>query len=229
MVYPRKRKTKAGYFYIPHDFMHPSLQQELQKINRNVYGCPSIGGLNDRLFTLPSILSVEVEFGINEEGPYYNYMLDEKVHNTSADMHTLMGDMLSVRAADDGRAVLQQTISMIFVTDDKDLEMTLMNPLDNVDKDNCSAVIGSFYPYAWLRPINLAWIQEDVTKPAKITLVKGKPCNTIFFNKPLNLKEIEPTKEILDYMSFTTASINFHRNIRTIFTNIKKKRPRYML
>ena len=65
MVYPRKKKTKAGYFYIPHDFMHPSLQQELQKINRNVYGCPSIGGLNDRLYTLPSILSVEVEFGIN--------------------------------------------------------------------------------------------------------------------------------------------------------------------
>ena len=45
MVYPRKRKTKAGYFYIPHDFMHPSLQQELQKINRIVYGCQSIGGL----------------------------------------------------------------------------------------------------------------------------------------------------------------------------------------
>ena len=73
-------------------------------------------------------MSIYWWFGINEEGPYYNYMLDEKVHNTSLDMHTLMGDMLSVRASDDGRAVLQQTISMIFVTDDKDLEMTLMNP-----------------------------------------------------------------------------------------------------
>ena len=41
--YTLEKKTKAGYFYIPHDFMHPSLQQELQKINRNVYGCPSIG------------------------------------------------------------------------------------------------------------------------------------------------------------------------------------------
>ena len=229
MVYPKLKKTKAGYFYIPNDFMHPSLQQELKKINNNVYGCPSIGGLNNRLFTLPGILSVQIEFGINKEGPYYNYMLDEKVHSTSDDMHTLMGDMLSVRATDDGRAVLQQTISMIFVTDDKDLEMSLMNPLDNVDKTNCSAVIGSFYPYAWLRPINLAWVQDDINKPATINLVKGNPCNTIFFNKPIDLKEIEPTEDILKYMSYSTASINFHRNIRTIFEGIKRKLPKRML
>ena len=229
MVYPKLKKTKAGYFYIPNDFMHPSLQQELKKINNNVYGCPSIGGLNNRLFTLPGILSVQIEFGINKEGPYYNYMLDEKVYSTSDDMHTLMGDMLSVRATDDGRAVLQQTISMIFVTDDKDLEMSLMNPLNNVDKSNCSAVIGSFYPYAWLRPINLAWVQDDINKPATINLVKGNPCNTIFFNKPIDLKEIEPTEDILKYMSYSTASINFHRNIRTIFEGIKRKRPKRML
>tara|TARA_Y100001949_G_scaffold137442_1_gene119124 strand:- start:127 stop:816 length:690 start_codon:yes stop_codon:yes gene_type:complete len=229
MVYPKLKKTKVGYFYIPNDFMHPSLQQELQKINKNVYGCPSIGGLNNRLFTLPSILSVEIEFGINKEGPYYNYMLDEKVHSTSSDMHELMGNMLSVRASDDGRAVLQQTISMIFVTDDKDLEMTLMNPLDNVDKINCSAVIGSFYPYAWLRPINLSWVQDNINKPATINLVRDKPSNTIFFNKPINLNEIEPTEKILKFMSYTTASINFHRNIRTIFPTIKRKRPKRMI
>ena len=64
MVYPKLSKTKAGYFYIPNDFMHPSLGQPLKKINNNVYGCPSIGGLNNRLFTLPSLLSVEIEFGM---------------------------------------------------------------------------------------------------------------------------------------------------------------------
>lgn len=229
MVYPKLSKTKAGYFYIPNDFMHPSLQQPLKKINSNVYGCPAIGGLNNRLFTLPGLLSIEIEFGVNEDGPYYNYMLDGKVHSTSSDMHQLVNNMLSVRTSDDGRAVLQQTISLIFVTDDKDLEMTSMNPLDNVDKTNCSAVIGAFYPYAWLRPINLAWIQEDVNIPAKINLIKGEPCNTIFFNKPIDLKEIEPTEDILKYMSMSLSSINFHRNIRTIFSTISRKRPKRML
>ena len=229
MVYPKLSKTKAGYFYIPNDFMHPSLGQPLKKINNNVYGCPSIGGLNNRLFTLPSLLSVEIEFGMNEQGPYYNYLLDDKVHSTSSQMHELMNQMLNVRTTDDGRAVLQQTISMIFVTDDKDLEMTLMNPLDNVDKDNCSAVIGSFYPYAWLRPINLAWVQEDVNKTSRIKLIKEQPSITIFFNKPVDLKEIEPTEKILKYMSYTLESISYHRNIRTIFSTISRKRPKHLL
>lgn len=229
MVYPKLSKIKAGYFYIPNDFIHPSLQQPLKKINNNVYGCPSIGGLNNRLFTLPSLLSIEIEFGMNEQGPYYNYLLDDKAHSTSNSMHTMIDEMLDVSITEDGRAVLQQTINMIFVTDDKDLEISLLNPLDNADKYNCTAVIGSFYPYAWLRPINLAWVQEDINKTSKIKLIKHQPCNTVFFNKAVDLKEIEPSEKILKYMSYSLKSINYHRNIRTIFNTISRKRPKRML
>lgn len=228
-VYPLLSKSKVGYFYIPDNFMHPSLQQELEKINPNVYGCPAIGGLNNRLYSLPNLLDIEIEFGIDNGEPYYNYMINDKVHNTTADMHNLVKDMLSVKVTDDGKAVLQQTISIIFVTDTKDIEMTLMHPQQNLDKENCVAVIGAFYPYAWLRPINLAWVQEDITKPAKLNLKKGISSITIFFNKPISLEQIEPTDKVLKYMSLSSGSINFHRNIRTIFDYIIKKRPKHLL
>ena len=48
---------------------------------------------------------------------------------------------------------LYTTTSMIFVIDDKDLEMTLMNQI----WINILFCCHGFYLHAWLRPINLAW------------------------------------------------------------------------
>jgi len=51
-VYPKLNKTKVGYFYVNSENFHKSLEQPFEKINSNEYGCPAVGGLNNRFFKL---------------------------------------------------------------------------------------------------------------------------------------------------------------------------------
>lgn len=228
-VFPSLKKTNVGYFYTPDNFLHPSMEQEITKINSNNYGCPAIGGLNNSLFSLNSFLNVDIEFGINNDLPYYKYLIDEKLHSTSNAVHTLIKNICDVQLNDNGQCVLQITTPVVFVTDSKDLQMTILHPQDNVDKTNCVKVIGSFYPYAWLRPINISYVQLNKNKLSTINLSTNNPVLNILFNKRVNLKEIKPNKKILDYMSLSYDIVSYNKNIKSYFKRIHKKRPKRML
>ena len=228
-VYPKLNKTKVGYFYIDSETFHKSLEQPFEKINSNEYGCPAVGGLNNRFFKLNALASVSVKFGVKDNEPYYTYEIDTKVHQATELMHNFINDNLNVRLSNTGKCVLQFTTPVVFVTDDKDLEMTLLQPQNNIDINNAVFINGSFYPYGWLRVLNSAYVQIDNTKESSIVFDTSKDMYSLFFNKPIDLKEIEPTEKILNYLKYSDKSINYHKNIKQIFNKIFQKRPKHLL
>ena len=228
-VYPKLNKTKVGYFYIDSETFHKSLEQPFDKINFNEYGCPAVGGLNNRFFKLNALASVSVKFGVKDNEPYYTYEIDTKVHQATELMHNFINDNLNVRLSNTGKCVLQFTTPVVFVTDDKDLEMTLLQPQNNIDINNAVFINGSFYPYGWLRVLNSAYVQIDNTKESSIVFDTSKDMYSLFFNKPIDLKEIEPTEKILNYLKYSDKSINYHKNIKQIFNKIFQKRPKHLL
>jgi len=228
-VYPKLNKTKVGYFYIDSETFHKSLEQPFDKINFNEYGCPAVGGLNNRFFKLNALASVSVKFGVKDNEPYYTYEIDTKVHQATELMHNFINDNLNVRLSNTGKCVLQFTTPVVFVTDDKDLEMTLLQPQNNIDINNAIFINGSFYPYGWLRVLNSAYVQIDNTKESSIVFDTSKDMYSLFFNKPIDLKEIEPTEKILNYLKYSDKSINYHKNIKQIFNKIFQKRPKHLL
>ena len=228
-VYPKLNKIKVGYFYIDSETFHKSLEQPFDKINFNEYGCPAVGGLNNRFFKLNALASVSVKFGVKDNEPYYTYEIDTKVHQATELMHNFINDNLNVRLSNTGKCVLQFTTPVVFVTDDKDLEMTLLQPQNNIDINNAIFINGSFYPYGWLRVLNSAYVQIDNTKESSIVFDTSKDMYSLFFNKPIDLKEIEPTEKILNYLKYSDKSINYHKNIKQIFNKVFKKRPKHLL
>ena len=228
-VYPKLNKTKVGYFYTDSETFHKSLEQQFDKINFNEYGCPAVGGLNNRFFKLNALASVSVKFGVKDNEPYYTYEIDTKVHQATELMHNFINDKLNVRLSNTGKCVLQFTTPVVFVTDDKDLEMTLLQPQNNIDINNAVFINGSFYPYGWLRVLNSAYVQIDNTKESSIVFDTSKDMYSLFFNKPIDLKEIEPTEKILNYLKYSDKSINYHKNIKQIFNKIFQKRPKHLL
>ena len=228
-VYPKLNKTKVGYFYTDSETFHKSLEQQFDKINFNEYGCPAVGGLNNRFFKLNALASVSVKFGVKDNEPYYTYEIDTKVHQATELMHNFINDNLNVRLSNTGKCVLQFTTPVVFVTDDKNLEMTLLQPQNNIDINNAVFINGSFYPYGWLRVLNSAYVQIDNTKESSIVFDTSKDMYSLFFNKPIDLKEIEPTKKILNYLKYSDKSINYHKNIKQIFNKIFQKRPKHLL
>tara|TARA_B100001939_G_scaffold323879_1_gene315414 strand:- start:347 stop:1039 length:693 start_codon:yes stop_codon:yes gene_type:complete len=228
-VYPKLNKTKVGYFYTDSETFHKSLEQQFDKINFNEYGCPAVGGLNNRFFKLNALASVSVKFGVKDNEPYYTYEIDTKVHQATELMHNFINDNLNVRLSNTGKCVLQFTTPVVFVTDDKDLEMTLLQPQNNIDINNAVFINGSFYPYGWLRVLNSAYVQIDNTKESSIVFDTSKDMYSLFFNKPIDLKEIEPTEKILNYLKYSDKSINYHKNIKQIFNKIFQKRPKHLL
>ena len=228
-VYPKLNKTKVGYFYTDSETFHKSLEQQFDKINFNEYGCPAVGGLNNRFFKLNALASVSVKFGVKDNEPYYTYEIDTKVHQATELMHNFINDNLNVRLSNTGKCVLQFTTPVVFVTDDKDLEMTLLQPQNNIDINNAVFINGSFYPYGWLRVLNSAYVQIINTKESSIVFDTSKNMYSLFFNKPIDLKEIEPTEKILNYLKYSDKSINYHKNIKQIFNKIFQKRPKHLL
>lgn len=227
-VYPKLKKIKVGYFYKPNS-VHKSLEQSFKKINNNEYGCPSIGGLNNRLFKINSLVSVTVKFGVNNNEPYCNYEIDTKVHNATELMHKFINDIINVRLSNTGKCVFQFSTPIVFVTDDKDLELTILQPQKNINIKNATFINGSFYPYGWLRVLNVAYTQTNINKEATIVFDVDEDMYTVFFNKPIILNEIKPTDKILEYFEYSDKSVNYHTNIKKIFNKVIKKRPKRML
>ena len=228
-VYPKSKKSKVGYFYIDNEHFHKSLEQPFVAINSNEYGCPSVGGLYNRMYSLNSLASIEIEFGIKDNEPYYTYQIDTKVHAVTDLMHEFILDKLVVKLSNKGSCTLQFATPVILVTDDKDLELSLIQPQHNIDIENAVFINGAFYPYGWLRILNAAYVQEDTNKPSRIKFDVNKSMYTVFFNKPVKLNQIEPTEKMLKYLKYSDKSINYHTNIKKIFDKVFKQRPKRML
>lgn len=226
------KPTKVGYFHRTRQedkVIHKSLIQDIVEDTQYSTGCPSVASLNKRVFNVYPMFDIDVEFFINEyEEPEYKYIIDTTNFHTNNEVHQMIKQLLVTQIINDGRVALQLTDIHKFVTDDKDLELMIV-PSDYLNPRNCKFVTGVFKPYGWLRPVNAAYIQENKKKPSKLTIRTDKPMLKIIFNKPVDLKRITASKEILDYEENIFAITKYRKKINKIYPSILSKRPKRLL
>ena len=220
-----QKKIVVGYF--EHDsLIHKSMTQPFDRIANNDFGCPSVGAIRDRMFQTYPVVSIEVQFGFYKDQPVYEYWIKGK---DSSQIHNIIKDRLAIQESRSGKCVLQYTDSKILVSDHKDLEVTVLQPQENIEKENCSFISGSFNIYAWLRPLNSAFIQDDPNKISKVVFNVDLPLYSIFFNRSVDLQEIDPKPKTLSYLENTYGITHYQSNIKKIFPKILNRRPKDLL
>lgn len=228
-LFPYKKNIDVGVYFMENDLIPKFMEKDIVKVNENKFGCPAVGSLNNRMYEVNSMFDLEIEFGLKDNEPYFNYNFPTDIYKDIMEIHKILNYKISTMKSDDKTLTLQIISEFVFVTDDKDLEIITMPSMSNLQTENCRYVSGTYYPYAWLRNLNASWLLLDNNKPGYIKLSMEKPMMTFLFNKPINLKEIKPTKEILEYQKYMNEIVTYRNKINKIFPHILSKRPKKLL
>lgn len=224
MIFNNFKKVKVGYL-VTHG---PSIPKFLFQDLSIIIGCPATKSLQNRLFGLNPIISVTIKFGLNKDGePYYNYEFDNKNFQVSDKVHQVIKETITVQKVNDVAAM--QVFGLInLVTDDKDLEVTLLEPIDK-NYNYCDFISGSFFPYGWIRSLNSSYIQTS-DKEATVRLDVNTNMYRLFFNKPVDLYEVEDTDSIKKYRDKMHDITSYYKNMKpNLYKRIINKRPKYLL
>ena len=198
----------------------------LETPNLNKFGCPSISSVNNKIYNANSFVSVEIEYGLKDGEPYYNYNLNEKDMQLNNDMHTLIKSLI-VLQYENNLINLQLLAPYAFVTDDKELEFTTVMP--NMKTENSIYIHGGFKPYYWVRTFNSSWTLKDISKPGKLYFDVNTPFISVVFNKGIDLKYMEITNKIKNYIDESFEVNRFRRNLNKIYNNALSRRPKKLL
>ena len=211
-----------GYNYkVPHGIFN-----NLEKYNLKKFGCPSISSVSNKVYNANSYISVEIEFGLKDDEPYYEYELDEKSTHLNSDVHLFMSTICFIQNVN-GVVNFQLLSPYALVTDDKELEFTTIMP--NMKTENCLYVHGGYRPYYWIRNFNSAWTLKDHSKPGKLFFNIEDPMVSIVFNKSVKLNHIEADKKILDYINQSVNSNFIRKNLSKVYSNALHRRPKRLL
>lgn len=225
----KTKKSKCNYIFFPNFCgltIPKSTFYNFETPNLNKFGCPSIASVNNKIYSANSFVSVEIEFGIKDGEPYYNYVLDKKSMQINNDVHTLINSLI-VLQYENNVINLQLLSPYAFVTDDKELEFTTVMP--NMKTENCNYIHGGFKPYYWVRSFNSSWTLKDINKPGKLYFDINNPFISVVFNKSVDLKYMEITDKIHNYLNESFRINNFRKNLNNIYNNALSRRPRKLL
>ena len=227
MLFNNLKKTKVSYTEnkqtIPSSlFTHP------QPVQTNEVMCPAVQSVSNRLFSCQSFITIEITFSIKNNDVYYEYDFSAKEFQSTPEMHNVIKELFETELVN-GKAVLQFTSNLSFITDTKDVEVVCV-PSPNVNTTNCSFVSGGFYITNWIRPVNDAFIQIDNTKEAKVKLKFGEPMLYVLFNKPVVLNHLIDIPDHTKKYSYSMFNITrYLKNINKHYSRIKKNRPNKLL
>jgi len=219
-------KTDVGYYYIENKLIPKFLHKDIEPKQYENFGCPAISTMKNKVFNIYPMVSMEIEFYNDTKNGFYDYKIDTKNFNPSEDLHNFIKECLIIDFTD--KAIIQVRDIYTFVTDDSELFLTII-PNENLYLENAEIIIGSFYPYGWIRPLNLALKQIDPTKKSKVIINENEPMFRVLFNKSINLKKIKPTEEMLEYEKYQHNITFYLKNIKKRFPNIITKRPKKFL
>jgi len=194
--------------------------------DKNVFGCPSVSYVNDRLYKVNSYLDVEFVVGIKNNEPYYNYTINDKTLQTTELVHNLIKQVAQVSIVNN---VLNfQIISpYAFITDDKDLDVITLRP--NIKTKNFKYVSGGLKPYYWIRNLNSAWQLIDNNDIGILNFTLDSPMLNFVFNKSVDLKYIEPNDKIIKYLNQNKFIIGYRKNINKVLPTVLSRRPKKLL
>lgn len=224
MIFNKFKKVTLGYF-VKHKHAIPKFL--FQDISTNI-GCPATKSLNNRIYDVKPIVSATIEFGVDSLGvAHYKYLFDTKTFQDKQEVYDIFDDMVFVSIEKD-KATLQLASYVHLVTDCKDLEVTQLEPV-NKNYENCDFVVGSYYPYEWIRMLNASYRQIDKNKKAVVTLNIENPFFRILTSRKVNLKLINYTEKIKDYEQYIHRITRYYSNLKNVYDRITKKRPKYLL
>ena len=225
----KTNKTKCGYIFFPtfSNYKIPkSIFNDLKTHDLNKIGCPSVNSVKNKIFSANSYLTMEVVFGLKDNQPFYKYTLDEKTTQINEDIHTILNDLCVVQL--ENNVINFQLLSpYAFVTDDKELEFTTVMP--NMKTENCEYIHGGFRPYFWIRNFNSSWTLKNPNKIGKLYFDLNNPFLTVIFNKSVDLEYLDPSKQILDFISQSDRVNMIRKNLKQTYLNASKRRPKKFL
>lgn len=223
MIFNSLKKIKVGYFHKYSTVLPRFLFQDISA----VVGCPSAASLKNRIYGVKPLISMEVKFGIDDNGePYYTYIFDSKNFHKVENIHNAIDEILTVQKVKN-KCVLQVLQFVHLVTDDKNLEVVLVEPV-NKNYKNCEFVTAAFLPYGWIRSINASYIQSS-NKEGSVSINVNKNIYRLIFNRPVVLENIEPNEKIIRYESTVFNVAGFLKNLNNIYPRILKTRPKKFL
>jgi len=228
-LFPYHKSVNVGTYNLQNDIIPKFMYKDLIPVNENKFGCPAVGSLNKRMYEMNSMFDIEIEFGFNKEKPYFKYKFPTDTYKDVPEVHKVLNYKISTLQSSSDVLTLQFIIDTVFVTDNKKLEIITLPSLDNLKTENCRYVSGTYHPYGWIRNLNASWILINKNKPAYVKLSMDKPLLTFLFNMPVNIKEIKPTQEMLDYHKYMYEIVTYRSKIKKIFPHILSKRPHKFL
>ena len=227
----KTKNSTCGYIFFPnyngYNYKVPyGIFNNLEKHNLKKFGCPSISSVSNKVYSANSYISVEIEIGLRDDEPYYEYVLDEKSTVLNNEIHLFMNSICFIDYAN-GVINFQLLSPYALVTDDKELEFTTIMP--NMKTENCLYVHGGFRPYYWIRNFNSAWTLKDHSKPGKLYFNIEDPMVSLVFNKSVKLNYIEADKKILNYINNSVHTNTIRKNLSKVYTNTLGRRPKKLL
>ena len=224
MLFNNFKKVNLGYF-IKHNNLVPKFL--FQDISQNI-GCPATKSLHNRLYEVKPLVSVTIEFYVNENDvPVYNYLFDTNKFRDSEEVYNLLDEIIVI-SNEKGKAALQVLSYIHLVTDCKDLEITQLEPTKK-NYENCEFVVGSFYPYEWIRMLNISYIQKDKNKKSVIHLNIDEPAYRILTSRKVNFKQIPYTDKIKSYEENSFNIGKYYKNVKNVSKRLTQKRPKHLL
>jgi len=225
-----KNKTTCNYILFPDFFTRYNLPKaifkNIESNNFSKFNCPSVNVVNDKVFTVNSFINLEVEYGLKNNEPYYNYLLDSKTSVITEDLHNIIKNMLQI-SYNNNVINLQLLSPYTFITDDKELEIITTTP--NMKNENSIYVSGGLKPYSWIRNLNSAWTLKNYKKPGKLYFNLKDPFINFIFNKNVNLEYMEPNDKILNYIDQNLHIVNIRKNLKDIYKTTLNRRPKKLL
>lgn len=190
--------------------------------------CPAVNSMANRIFSNNSFLSGKIEFHYDEnvKALRFRYNFDENYHPANNLMHDFIKDLVILNT-DNGKHTIQILTPYLFLTNDKSLEISTLDP--NLETENVEYVMGGFKPYGWARQLNLAYALKDNTKVGVIYLDVNSTMMKYIFNKPINLEFVNFNTNQLDFIESCKGAIKYRKNINKIYNNHIKRRPKDIL
>lgn len=196
--------------------------------------CPAIINMESRYFMVRVPFDLQLALTRDKDGKIgLRNLLGEK----SPVRGNVLNKVLHVTAEKEwrykDRPTIQVSLPYIFIAD----EPTYMTQLDAFMHFRKApfpgTIFGGRFPInVWPRPLMWAFEWHDVSQP--LVLKRGDPWFYVQFettpqDRPVSVVEAEMTKDLSDYITHTTAAVNYVNQSFSLFKDAERVRPKVLL
>lgn len=229
MLFNNFKKIKVQYGIHTDIDVPYSIYPNIEKTETNYnLKCPAVNTADNKFYEVNSFIEAEINLTYNEETNQlnYEYSFDKTKHPTFNEVHNLIKSNIIISNTNDQHTI-QILLPYIFITDTKDLELTVLDP--GLKINNLKFISGSFNIYGWARGINTAYCLIDKKKTAKIKLKVDEPILKYYFNKPVSLKYVYFNDAQLHFIKSIRNSTFYRKNAYKLYKDNIKRRPKKLL